>query len=90
MRTKLREITGADTLFYPGNRIKAICQREGFSVLDLAPSFQHFADERKVYLHAFVKEYDRVTPFGHWTERGHQLAAQLIADELCRKDWSVP
>jgi hypothetical protein len=86
VRKKLLEMTGTDTLFYPGDRIKAIGQREGFSVLDLAPSFQHFADKHNVYLHASVKENDRVTPFGHWNVPGHQLAAQLIVEELCGKD----
>ncbi len=84
VREKLRENTGGDTLFYPGNRIKAIGRREGFSVLDLAPSFQQFADKHQIYLHRYIKDNGRVKPFGHWTERGHQLAAQLISGELCR------
>jgi len=83
VRKKMLENTGADTLFYPGNRIKSIGQREGFAVLDLAPPFQQFADKHQVYLHNYIKAKGRVTPFGHWTERGHQLAAQVISEELC-------
>jgi hypothetical protein len=85
VRKRLLENTGADNLFYPGDRIKSIGNREGFSVLDLAPPFQQFADKHQVYLHKYVNENGRITPFGHWTEQANQLGAQLISDELCQK-----
>jgi hypothetical protein len=84
VRERLLENTGAISLFYPGERIEAIGHREGFPVLDLAPAFQQYADRHGVYLHGFIKTGDRSIPFGHWTELGHRLAAQLITDDLCR------
>ncbi|MGB7933373.1 MAG: SGNH/GDSL hydrolase family protein [Gammaproteobacteria bacterium] len=85
VRKKLLENTGTDTLFYPGNRIKSIGQREGFAVLDLAPPFQQFADKNQIYMHNYIKDNGLVTPFGHWNVQGHKLAAQIISDELCQK-----
>ena len=85
VRKILLENTGTDNLFYPGERIRSIGQREGFAVLDLAPPFQQFADEHQVYLHKYVNDNGQVTPYGHWTEQANQLAAKIISDKLCQK-----
>jgi hypothetical protein len=42
---------GIATLFYPDFRIKALGDREGFPVLNLAEEFQVYADQNKVFLH---------------------------------------
>lgn len=74
----LRSI-GASDLFYPDRRIKALGEREGFQVLNLAPSLQTYAEQQKVFLHGFGQTLGR----GHWNEVGHQVAGEAIAQRLC-------
>ncbi|MBA3240984.1 MAG: SGNH/GDSL hydrolase family protein [Acidobacteria bacterium] len=71
---------GVEDLFYPDRRFRALGQREGFKVFNLAPAFQLYADQHKVFLHGFGHEMGN----GHWNETGHALAGDLIAPELCR------
>jgi hypothetical protein len=69
-------------LFYPDRRIKKLGERRGFSVLNLAPLFQKYADDHQVFLHGFK---NTALGTGHWNENGHKLAASLIADWLSRE-----
>jgi hypothetical protein len=71
---------GAHSLFYPDLRLKALCEREGIPVLNLAPEFQHYAETHKVYLHGFT--VTKTLGRGHLNERGHELAGRLIADKV--------
>ena len=71
---------GIRNLFYPDQRIKALGQREGFEVLNLAPALAQYASRNKVFLHGS----DEAVGTGHWNELGHRLAGELIAQELCR------
>jgi hypothetical protein len=79
IRQKFMQDLGISDLFYPDERIKALAEREGFTVLNLAPSFQTYAEKNKVCLHGF----DNLLPcFGHWNALGHQLAGEMIAQKI--------
>lgn len=71
---------GIRDLFYPDQRIKALGDHEGFKVLTLAPALEEYAIRNKVFLHGS----GNAQGIGHWNEVGHQLAGELIAQELCR------
>jgi hypothetical protein len=71
---------GADNLFYPDFRIKAAGERLGFDVLNLAPSFQEYADRHHVFLHGFSNTQPGA---GHWNTAGHRYGGELIARHLC-------
>jgi len=71
---------GLNTLFYPDLRIKALGQRLGFAVLNLAPPFQEYADRNHVFLHGFGNSH---LGFGHWNQAGHRYGGELIAARLC-------
>ncbi|HEV7893043.1 MAG TPA: SGNH/GDSL hydrolase family protein [Pyrinomonadaceae bacterium] len=70
---------GVEDLFYPERRFRALGEREGFPVLNLAPELQHLADERKLFLHGFGRELGN----GHWNEDGHRIAGEMLAENLC-------
>lgn len=79
IRQKFMEDLGISGLFYPDWRINALAEREGFTVLNLAPSFQTYAEKNKVCLHGF----DNFVPcFGHWNAFGHQLAGEIISQKI--------
>lgn len=78
-RNELIQRLGVKDLFYPDYRIKAFGERNGIPVLTLAPMFLEYAEEHKAALHALWGNHQ-----GHWNEKGHYLAGQLIARELCR------
>ena len=67
-------------IFYPDQRIKALGDREGFEVLNLAAPMQAYADEHHVFLAGFK---DTKLGMGHWNAAGHQLAGELIAQKIC-------
>jgi len=69
-----------NSLFYPDNRIKALGKRENLDVLNLAPVFQQYAEKKQIFLHGFENTQ---LGKGHWNEKGHQLAGELIAETLC-------
>jgi hypothetical protein len=60
-------------------RLKALGQREGFAVINLAPDLQTYAERNQVFLHGFGREIGN----GHWNERGHAVAGELLAQKLC-------
>jgi hypothetical protein len=69
-----------DNLFYPDFRIKALGERLGFAVLNLAPPFQEYADRNHVFFHGFTNTH---LGTGHWNAEGHRYAGELIAQRLC-------
>ena len=71
---------GVRSLFYPDERIKALGQREGFKVLNLAPVLGEYASRNNIFLHGPGDTKGR----GHWNEIGHRLAGELVAEELCK------
>jgi hypothetical protein len=81
VRQKFLQHVGADTVFYPNLRLKAMAEREQIEFIDLAQPMQAYADQNKVFLHGFGSDLGN----GHWNGRGHALAADLIAQKLCVK-----
>src|SRR5271163_1019784 len=67
-------------IFYPDERIRALGEREGFEVLNLAPPMQAYADEHHAFLAGFK---DTKLGVGHWNADGHKLAGELIAWKIC-------
>ena len=70
---------GAETIFYPNLRLKALAEREQIDFVDLAQPMQVYADQNKVFLHGFGSDLGN----GHWNANAHRLAAELIAQKLC-------
>lgn len=82
VREQFMRRVGATDLFYPDKRVRDYCAREGIEVLTLAPAFQSYADQRKVFLHGFSKQLGN----GHWNEMGHRLAGELITQKVCEME----
>lgn len=78
-RNAFAQRLGVEDLFYPERRFRALGEREGFPVLNLAPELQRYADERKLFLHGFGRELGN----GHWNEEGHKAAGEILARQLC-------
>jgi lysophospholipase L1-like esterase len=70
---------GATDIFYPDMRLKSFGDREGFTVLTLAPSLQQYAEQRQVFLHGFGRDLGN----GHWNSTGHRVAGELLAQKIC-------
>jgi len=68
-------------IFYPDQRIKALGDREGFAVLNLAAPMQAYADEHHAFLAGFKSTKLGI---GHWNAEGHRVAGELIAQKICR------
>jgi hypothetical protein len=80
VRASYMHLYGSTDIFYPDERIKALGEREGFEVLNLAPPMQAYADEHHVFLAGFKNTKMGI---GHWNAAGHQLAGDLIARKIC-------
>jgi hypothetical protein len=78
-RRAFMQRVGATDLLYPDKRIRALGEREGITVLTLAPALQAYAEQHKVYLHGFDKDIGN----GHWNILGHRIAGELIARQIC-------
>jgi hypothetical protein len=70
---------GATDLFYPDLRVRAVGQHHGFTVFNLAPELQTYAEQRRLYLHGFGADIGN----GHWNADGHRAAGELLAQKLC-------
>ena len=81
VRQRFLQHIGAETVFYPNLRLRALAEREQIDFLDLAQPMQVYADQNKVFLHGFGNDIGN----GHWNATGHQVAAELIAKKLCGK-----
>lgn len=83
VRTDFLKRVGATDLFYPDHRIKDLGGRDGFAVINLGPELQVYAEQNNVFLHGFGNNLGS----GHWNEKGHQIAGQLLAQKLCEGSW---
>lgn len=79
-RAKYEKNIDVSDLFYPDFRIRKLGRRAGFPVLNLAPTFQAYADKYRVFLHGFG---NTKLGIGHWNEAGNRLGGELIARRLC-------
>jgi len=80
VRASYMRLYGSTDIFYPDERIKALGEREGFEVLNLAPPMQEYADKHHAYLVGFKNTKMGI---GHWNPIGHQVAGELIARKIC-------
>jgi hypothetical protein len=78
-RENFKKWFGITDLFYPDNRIKSFCMREGIPVFTLAPELQEYAERNQTFLHGFGKNLGN----GHWNASGHRVAGELIAKKIC-------
>lgn len=79
IRQEFAESLGVPDLFYPDRRIKSLGEREGFTVVNLAPAFREYAERTKAPLHGFGNQIG----FGHWNAAGNRLAGETLAGMLC-------
>ena len=80
VRQRFLQHIGSPTIFYPNLRLKSFADRERTDFLDLAQPMQAYADQNKVFLHGFGSDLGN----GHWNADGHRLAADLIAQKICK------
>ncbi len=78
---------GVPDLFYPDRHIKELGERDGFPVLNLAPTLERYAQTHHVYLHGFPNTRPGI---GHWNAEGHRVAGELIANWLCENLTASP
>ncbi len=81
-RKKFRERLNINRLDYPERRIMKLGERMGVPVVPLVYDFQAHVDEHEGYLHGF--QNSRLGA-GHWNAKGHDLAASLVAKQICRQ-----
>ena len=80
-REQLQRSLGVSDLFYTERRLRQLGQKLGFPVITLAERLQDAATRTGDYLHGFENSGMGT---GHWNERGHQLAAEILVEELPR------
>ena len=72
---------GVDDLLYPDRRIQRLATEESIKFVMLVPPLLSWAEEHGECLHGF----ENSAPCnGHWNERGHRLAGEIIADNICQ------
>ncbi len=80
-RQAFLEKIGASDIFYPDTRIKNLGVREKFTVYNLAPELQVYAEQNKVFLHGFGENIGN----GHWNAEGHRIAGEKLSQKLCEE-----
>src|SRR5207247_2714151 len=76
VRDRFARQLGVTDLFYPDRRLRAVGEKDGFPVLNLAPLLQAHSEKRQVFLHG----YGNALGVGHWNAEGHAAAGRLIAE----------
>ncbi|MCM0588918.1 MAG: SGNH/GDSL hydrolase family protein [Gloeotrichia echinulata DVL01] len=82
LRQKFMQNLRITDFFYPDLRIKLLGDQSGFTVFNLAQTFQDYAQKNQVPLHGFNND---IPWGGHWNAQGHQLAGKMIAQKLCEQ-----
>lgn len=80
VREAFRTAHHIEELDQPDNRIRAAGLQAGIPVITLVDRFRTYADAHRTYLHGFA---NTVWGAGHWNETGHQLAGELLSQDLC-------
>jgi hypothetical protein len=81
VRAALARKLGVADLFYPDARLARFAAQRGIDALPLAPAMQPLAETRKAHFHGFA---NIGMGRGHWNAEGHRVAAELIAQHLCK------
>ena len=68
-------------LFYSDKRLYRLSRGIGFQMIPLAVAMSEVAERANVYFHGFANTTMGV---GHWNRRGHSVAGQIIAKEICQ------
>lgn len=83
---------GVADLFYADDRLHAFAAHRGIEVLSLARPLAEYARRHEVFLHGFPAKARTLGTMnlselgsGHWNERGHQAAGEMIARYLCQQ-----
>ncbi len=71
-----RELKAEEDLLYPERRIRALGEREGIEVMNLAPALREYAERNRAFIHG-------TDGHGHWNALGHKLVGGIIARRLC-------
>jgi hypothetical protein len=71
---------GVTDLLYPERRLAELARAAAIPFFPLIEPMQRDAERQHVYLHGFS---DTGFGRGHWNERGHELAAELLGDGIC-------
>ncbi|MEX0819712.1 MAG: SGNH/GDSL hydrolase family protein [Pirellulaceae bacterium] len=79
---------GQTDLRYADRRIASLADRLGCRSIVLVDRMASYAEEHEVFLHGFE---NTALGTGHWNARGHRVAGEIIAAELCsdRELWEV-
>jgi lysophospholipase L1-like esterase len=80
-RAELARALGVPDLLYPSRRLETFLTARGVPVLPLAAPFAEHADRTGEYLHGFA---NAGLGAGHWNDKAHRLAADLIAGFLTK------
>lgn len=80
VRQRFLQRLGVPNVFYANLRLQALAGREQIDFIDLAQPMQSYADQNKVFLHGFGSDLGN----GHWNAAGHRMAADLIAQHMCK------
>jgi hypothetical protein len=75
VRARELQRLGIKDFYYPDRRLAHFGAKEGIPVLNLAPAMLRQAEQRQVIFHGFEGHLGK----GHWNERGHEAAGELIA-----------
>lgn len=79
VRQNFARSINVNDLSYPDRRIREFGEREGVSVVNLAPLFGDWSERNKVALHGFGGRIG----FGHWNAEGNRLAGERVSEVLC-------
>lgn len=71
---------GVSDLDEPDRRLQQFGERAGVPVILLTPAMREIARREQVFFHGFP---NTAPGEGHWNERGHRAAGEILARELC-------
>lgn len=78
-RERYMEENGLSTLTYPEDRLSSFCAEEKIPFFSLVGPMSEAAVESGECLHGFS---NAIVCGGHWNEKGHELAGDLISERL--------
>ncbi len=81
VRTAFRHGLDVSDLFYFEQRIENFAENHQISAIGLGQPMAEYAQANQVFLHGFP---NTAKSSGHWNTKGHRLAAEIVANRLCR------